>query len=423
MRNIFDQYQQPENRLTHALVSTLAEDPRLLRRFIQEFAGVSIPKVALQIVEQQRPGEPRPRSEDEASGLPDAWIYTDEVSDEGWTLLLECKIAAQVTIGQLQRHLATAERQNFKRIRLLVITARALTKRLPARTRAVRWAEVYSWLVRQARDSALAQRCSEYFAILEAELPEEYLKEGGLTTFSGITFNPASPYSYLEAKRLLQLAWEELRTNRKLARVLGMDPKSVGRGAITGRDSDSVWNFLSLKHGRGDDVFTHYPHLTLSIKSDMLLAIVTVPHGIKRDLRRRLINLGEEGFAELLRTVSERISSALHKDKGAVPWAEVLQRRYLTQRSTPIVDAKMEFDLRTAFPKTTRRRKKSVKVQPQWLEATYRALAKKQSNLQLVVGAAFPYGRSSSVGKRAILENIVETWVACRPLLSAMGIK
>ena len=30
MRNIFDQYEQPENRLTHALVTTLDQDRALL---------------------------------------------------------------------------------------------------------------------------------------------------------------------------------------------------------------------------------------------------------------------------------------------------------------------------------------------------------------------------------------------------------
>jgi hypothetical protein len=34
MRNLFDQYTHPENRLTHALVSSIAQDQYLLREFI-----------------------------------------------------------------------------------------------------------------------------------------------------------------------------------------------------------------------------------------------------------------------------------------------------------------------------------------------------------------------------------------------------
>ena len=37
MRNIFDQYSQPENKLTHSLVSCLYEDKHLLNSFLKNF--------------------------------------------------------------------------------------------------------------------------------------------------------------------------------------------------------------------------------------------------------------------------------------------------------------------------------------------------------------------------------------------------
>ena len=37
MRQIFDQYDGPENRRTHALASSLAEHQKLLRRFARKF--------------------------------------------------------------------------------------------------------------------------------------------------------------------------------------------------------------------------------------------------------------------------------------------------------------------------------------------------------------------------------------------------
>ena len=40
MRNIFDQYDQPENRLTHALMTTLSMD----RKLIHLCAGATLPK-------------------------------------------------------------------------------------------------------------------------------------------------------------------------------------------------------------------------------------------------------------------------------------------------------------------------------------------------------------------------------------------
>ena len=40
MRNIFDQYSQPEGRVTRALATALAEDRRLLLGFLRDVAGL-----------------------------------------------------------------------------------------------------------------------------------------------------------------------------------------------------------------------------------------------------------------------------------------------------------------------------------------------------------------------------------------------
>lgn len=418
MRNLFDQYEQPENRLTHALVCALAEDRRLLIRFIRWATGRTAPGGRLQIVEQQRPGEMK-RAEDEATGIPDAWIY----NDDGWSLLIESKITAHLGFGQLRRHLATAARRGFPETTLLLLTARDETPRLGKHIVTRAWMDTYGWLLREKRRSPWAARCADYMEILEADLIEEgRLKEGGVTTFSGISFDSENPYSYLEAKRLLKLALDQLRTKTKLKRELGMDPTVPGRGAITGREGAGVWDFLQLKQAKRAVVFTEFPHLTLAIERDRLLAIVTIPHGIRAAFRRRLIELGLEGFEELLSGVNRRLLQALRGDKGAAPWVVVVQRRYRTQRSRAIVDAALEFDLRTAFQGPGKRGKRIVKAQPQWLNASFSALARKRSNLQLGVGASFPYARSSTVGSRAIIDRIAATWIACKPLLATMEV-
>ena len=111
MRNIFDQYKQPENRLTHAVATALGNDRRLLHRFLVQIARCKtpIPKHP-KIVEQRLPGDP-PLEELEAErrGLPDVWIH----DDGEWSLLIECKVASSVTRNQLDRHLRTAERRGF----------------------------------------------------------------------------------------------------------------------------------------------------------------------------------------------------------------------------------------------------------------------------------------------------------------------
>src|ERR1700682_3739058 len=88
LRNIFDQYSQPENRVTHALMTAIDEDRTLLGLFLRELVKVKSPLDSrkLSVLEQQYPGEEEP-SEDELDrrGIPDGWIF----DDEGWCVFIE----------------------------------------------------------------------------------------------------------------------------------------------------------------------------------------------------------------------------------------------------------------------------------------------------------------------------------------------
>lgn len=75
----------------------------------------------------------------------------------------------------------------------------------------------------------------------------------------------------------------------------------------------------------------------------------------------------------LFQQLNRNLTQALEITPGAVPWVEMLQRRYLNQRSEPVIDAALEFDLRTAFEPTSGLEK--IKHQPQWLDAVYDTLS------------------------------------------------
>ena len=58
MRNLFDQYNQPENKLTHSLVSCLYEDNQLLNSFLKSFCSNFFNQSSKLSIEQQTvPGE------------------------------------------------------------------------------------------------------------------------------------------------------------------------------------------------------------------------------------------------------------------------------------------------------------------------------------------------------------------------------
>jgi len=418
MRHIFDQYSHPENRLTHALACCLAEDGKLLRAFVAWATGHKPPSGRLHIVEQRLPGEAEDAEvEPGNAGLPDIWIYTDE----GWSLLIENKVASTLTRRQLERHQATAERRGFDDVRLLAIDVNEPARALPAECAFRKWSDVYVWFKRHAGRSEWARRFAEYMPVAEVRMVEDgYPLEGTLTVFDGIPFDNDHPYAYREAKRLLKLAMDELQRDPKLKKMLGVDPDADRRPAITGREGTAVWDFLPLKAAQGSTEFIKFPHPTLGVQSERLLVQLTLPNGMRREYRRRLLDLGQDGFAELLGKVNTKLCRSQKGVSGAAPMGFILQRHYRSQRSRGTIDAMLEFDLRTAF--SDKRRTGEVKHQSEWLAAAYAAYKNKRSNIQLAIGATFAYGECGAIKTRRALELVRDTWLATRPVLVAMGV-
>ena len=414
LRNVFDQYTQPENKITHALATLLNEDPVVLRRFIR-LCRVQLPKGAkLTVLEQRLPGELEEAAEDseERSGLPDLWIHDE---DQQWSLVVESKVQAGLTTDQLRRHRATARRRGFKPVHVVALTAVKPAKKPPAWCHLLLWVEVYEWARRQHGRTPWARRFTDYLEIAEIKMSNRgYLSEGQLTTFCGVPFDETHPYNYGEAKRVLRLMTEELR-KRKDLRKLGIDAAHPGRSAIKGSNAPLIWDYIPLK-GLEDRAFTSAPHLSYSLGAGALGVKITIPNGIRRSDRRKLVDLGEEGFLDLLSECGravERVTGAA--GGGALPEAYLQQRHFLGQRSTGFQDAEMRLDLRTLATGGKTR----VKVQVEWAQSMYQIWCNKASNMQMGVGAAFPYGPSTQGSK--VLDHVAGTWLACRPLIMAVS--
>lgn len=230
--------------------------------------------------------------------------------------------------------------------------------------------------------------------------------------FDGFPFSDESPYTYGEAKRLLRLALNELRKDRRL-RQLGMDPRAQGRPAITGRGAPVVWDCLPLaKRPRG--AFTRYPHLTLAIHSDHLEVSITIPHAVSGPVRRRLRDLGPEGLIAINAKILH-VAKPLVK-RGAEIRAYALQRHYTSQRSPGISDAMLSFRLETSQPKQV----DAVKRQPEWVSAFAELTRKKRSNIQFQYRVELTWGETRGLDSRKSLNLIVDSWMALKPLLDAL---
>lgn len=415
MRNIFDQYDQPENRLTHALATALDKERTLLVPFLRWLGIQDIPKPrALVVTEQQVPGLLEEDADDiDAKGLPDAAVF----DEDGWAVLIESKIQAHVKLSQLKRHRETAKRHGFESPWIVVISVDEVTCNLPKRTIAKTWRDVYVWFNRRARKSSWAAELVQFMQVFERKmLLRDYQIRGTITVFDGLRFDDDNPYTYREGKRLIRLLGDLLQQRKDLQAPgvdTGVDPKGERRPAITGKGTDAVWDFLPLNVARDDKPFTDFPHLTMGIRRSHAIAAVVVPNGVKGGFRTKLSSLGLEGFRELVADLEQRVRPVVQRSSGAKPMVIVSQRHYRSIKSEREEDGRLEVDLRTGFQGG----QSGVKYQPQWIEAIYELLVNKRSNIQFSVEMHFRY-TCPLVGSPKAADLFADSWKALSPLIN-----
>ncbi len=407
MRNIFDYYKQSENQLTHALFSTLANDPALLRGFIKDICGVRGAPKNLHLSVQSYPfARAYTNKEIESRSIPDAWIY----NDDGFALVFEAKISDSLTQPQLTSHENTARKQGFETPRFYTITALPNAGDFENWTQ-ITWVSIYTWLKKQVHDNIWAKNLAEYFELLEARMFEnEQLNNGKITTFTGFP-SYEDGYNYLVAKNTLRKALDELRKDTRLVKCLDMNPEGKSRGGITGKDVTVVWDFLPM--GEDDKNFTESLHLTLGINQTAVEPMITIPHGLTTNKKDKIKELDIDGFIECCKKILENMQPILAENPHAQPILRGFQRHYPSQRSTPIMDTLIKTDLRTAFESNGK-----VKYQPQWLDVIYDVFCNKKSNYQMQVGMFFSYEKCPNLKDPKALDLIARSWLACEPLIS-----
>ena len=417
MRNIFDQFAQPENRLTHALASVLALSPTLCRRFVRWAVNFPVPADERRLhVEQQRvPGTPEPVDEGEPSSRPDACIY----GDGNWCVVIESKVGADLGVKQLERHRRMAKRA-FDDVHVLAITAEEKPADLPTDICHRTWVEVFEWLGDNATVApSWVDRLREYMRLLESRLLAEGYGMGksSITTFDGIRFGANHPYSHREAKLLLRQLMELLRRRKRLL-ALGASLEEDGRPRITGKEGSGVWDVISLRprerKGKGD--FTSWPHLTIFINATLTRVVVTVPNNVATAYRKRLSRKRDD-FVTIARRVEREVTRHVAARDGFQP-VLILSQRHFRGRQVQIEDGRLNFDLRTIRGN----RRHHIKRQPHWIALAFDLFADKRgANVQLQIGADFLHegGYLSTVEAP---ERIEAVWLACKPILDAMPV-
>ncbi len=192
-----------------------------------------------------------------------------------------------------------------------------------------------------------------------------------------------------------------------------MRPERPGRPAITGRTGDRVWDVLQLTSAVEPEAFTAWPHLTLGLNSEHDEATVTIPNSVNATTRRKLVELKEDGFRDLIAHILRNMTPLLNRTAGAAPWFRGVQRRYPSQRAVPFIDARIDFDLRTAVSCSGK-----PKIQPRWLSVAYGSFVNKEgSNYQIQVGMLFPNDECPDIREPTGIDLIAQAWLACKPLI------
>ena len=416
MRNIFDQYSQPENKLTHSLVSCLYEDKHLLNSFLKNFCPNFFDQTSnLKIEQQTVPGEQYlTDDENERKGLPDAVIYSEEKC-----LILESKISSRLARDQLIRHERTVGRRGFNDIRIIGIVVDLMPNVRLDKLKQITWNEVYNWTYKETNKSEWAKKLIEYFNVAENKMVEdEYLTEGSITEFTGVDFNENNPFSYLEGKRILKLLTKKLKKNRVLEKELNVDLTAKGRGGI--KKGESLWDFLIFK----SDVkkkFTHQLHLTIGVGETHVNANLTIPHGVKGRFKKNFKKLSWKEFRKIIYTIAKNYKGYFGNSEGFKPLIATVQRRYPSQSSTPIYDGTIKFDIRTAFDDLSSNLKPNQRTQEEWLKAVFEIVKNKKSNIQFQIGAEFFYNKYTMINNKDADTVVCKSFLACKPLIEYLS--
>jgi len=412
MRNIFDQYSQPENKLTHALVCCLNEDPSLLKNFLKDFFKLEIKNIKpIQIVEQTFPDSKREglsKDESKLVSLPDALIYIEN----DWCIVIENKITCALTEDQLNRHIRSIKRYDFKHIYALILTVSDY-QFANDNWKRIYWTDFYIWLKKLKTQSKWVTALIEYLEVLEMKLTnDKYLTEGTLTTFTGIPFNEENPYNYLEGKRVLKLLMQKLRKSKSLKK-LDLDLNFPGRGAITG---GFVWDCLPVKKLSPKQSFTNSPHFTISLRDGFMVVNLVIPNGVETKVIKKIEALGLEGFRKHIKSIIINTNQCFKGMSGISPQIELTQRHFKGQK-TSFRDALLVFDMRTAFDDTESFTSPEIKTQPEWLNVSYEIFCSKKSNLQLALGINFDYEKCEDIQTELAVDLCVKAIVCCQDFL------
>ena len=210
-------------------------------------------------------------------------------------------------------------------------------------------------------------------------------------------FSPAADHQE-QVDRAMAL----LGRRRDLQDRLGINPDPARKLRSGG------WSVFGFRGSRGE--FNESPHLLLDVADKDVGAAVILPNKARGGLWTKLRS---RSLADLVSQVLREMAPAMGKCPGMEPRLILKQRHWRTRSGPSFRDAYLNVDLRTLRGDPD----SGVKKQPEWMEAAQRVVANKDSNLELQVGAIFPYDRCPAIQTPDALDHVASAWISCRPFI------
>lgn len=401
IRNIFDQYSKPEDRVTHALGHVLDEDPELLKSFLHWGVNYDMEESPVVIVQDTR---------GDRDSIPDMTLGTPEE--------FECAFESKIVPGSLnERQL----RNHWQRVQpdgsVLAVTPDQDEPELIRQLRQTgiriqwkRWRDVHNWVAERSdfgRPNVRSQFC-DYLIEVESQLQEEG-KEVMLTTFHGVHIGKGEHVGG-QARAHLRYLRKQLEASGIMRREFPGRREGVGRAVTTN------WTSLGLVEATDGGSFNNYPHLTIEFTESAFEAFIVLPHAARQTYRKNARSSTTANWKNVLTEIQQNVSSA-GRSPRPTPFIHLAQRHWLSRNAPPEVDGDLRFTLDT-LSGTTERVDKGVKPHDGWHALLPGLVAETSPNMEMQIGISYPYERCrDTLRSPKFAEHLIRSIVCLKPFL------
>jgi len=389
LRNIFDQYTQPENHLTNSLLLVLNHNRSLLRKVLK------MVKIKLSGKQVNLLSQIAPQTVKDKTSIPDGYIYTE---DYGFCVGIETKIMGDaLKRDQLKGHLN--QLVQYDRSYLLALTPDEkppkVVLELQKQHKSLKflsWIELIKIMSKEGPDKGKNPVGKFVYDEFMSFMERQY----EMTPFTGINFRDG--YDVNLATHYVKRISKELTPEiRKAYPKCKHTRKKIGRGS--GHPWESWYPKKNVQEG---------VHLTFVVANDEIRCVTVLANGCKKEWKNLQDTLDSEksiaGFKKCLRKVYAK------RPKGSITMVSFRQRHY-PSRTVPVHDAVTELNVAMLLGMD-----KSKPNEVWWNLIREIARTKGKYNYQLEIGYYLPYGKNDALKTTKALQIIMRCFKNLKPV-------